>query len=247
MQAADSGTPDQRHTVFQTSLLSALLDGVYDGSMTIGDLLQHGDFGLGTFNALDGEMIILDSVCYQLHNGGAATVAATGQQTPFALVVPFVASMTAELPPHSRRQEVVDVIGALTGSDNYLYAVKITGTFDWVRTRTVMKQSKPYRPLREVTKGEPVVQFDSISGVVAGFRTPLYEQGIGVPGGHVHFLDDTHERGGHVLDYALEHGVLEVCLCTDLHLALPLTEAFRTAHLSPDDLADQVQQTERHT
>ncbi len=75
----------------------------------------------------------------------------------------------------------------------------------------------------------------------------MYEQGIGVPGGHVHFLDNTHERGGHVLDYALSRGTLEVCLGTDLHLALPLTDAFRNAHLSPDDLAEQVQQTERHT
>ncbi|MEP6562172.1 MAG: acetolactate decarboxylase [Nakamurella sp.] len=240
-------TSGKRHTVFQTSLLSALLDGVYDGSMTVGDLLQHGDFGLGTFNALDGEMIILDSVCYQLHNGGAASVATTQQQTPFAVVVRFVPSIVARLRPRSSRQDVVDVVSELTGSDNYLYAIKITGHFDWVRTRTVMKQTKPYRPLREVTKGEPVVQFDDLGGVVAGFRTPLYEQGIGVPGGHVHFIDDSYERGGHVLDYALNQGTLEVCLGTDLHLALPLTTAFRAAHLTPDDLVEQVQQTERHT
>jgi acetolactate decarboxylase len=238
---------DVRHTVFQTSLLSALLDGVYEGSMTIGELLRHGDFGLGTFNALDGEMIILDSVCHQLHDSGAATIAGNDLQTPFAVVARFVAAITAELPPHSSRQAVVDIVTELTGSDNYLYAIKVTGSFDWVRTRTVKRQAKPYRPLREVTKGEPVVQFDDIDGVVAGFRTPLYEQGIGVPGGHVHFLDSAHERGGHVLDYALNHGRLEICLGTDLHLALPLTEAFRRARLTPDDLADQVQQTERHT
>jgi len=241
-----SGAADVRHTVFQTSLLSALLDGVYDGSMKIGDLLQHGDFGLGTFNALDGEMIILDSVCYQLHDSGAATIASTAQQTPFAVVTVFAPGVTVEL-PQSSRQDVVDTVTELTGSDNYLYAIKLTGQFDWVRTRTVKRQRKPYRPLREVTKGEPTVQFDDIDGVVAGFRTPLYEQGIGVPGGHVHFLDAARERGGHVLDYALRHGKLEVCLGTDLHLSLPLTEAFRRAHLTPDDLADQVQQTERHS
>jgi len=246
MQAGSTG-PDVRHTVFQTSLLSALLDGVYDGSMTIADLLQHGDFGLGTFNALDGEMIILDSVCYQLHDSGAATIASSEQQTPFAVVARFAPTITTEVPAQSSRQQVVDIVTELTGSDNYLYAIKLTGHFDWVRTRTVKRQTKPYRPLREVTKGEPVVQFDDIDGVVAGFRTPLYEQGIGVPGGHVHFVDTARERGGHVLDYALGSGRLEICLCTDLHLALPLTEAFRRAHLTPDDLADQVQQTERHT
>ena len=43
--------------IYQTSLMSALLSGVYEGETTMADLLQHGDFGLGTFNHLDGEMI----------------------------------------------------------------------------------------------------------------------------------------------------------------------------------------------
>lgn len=244
---ANNDIPGQLHTVYQTSLMSALLDGVYDGELAIGDLLQHGDFGLGTFNGLDGEMIIIDSICYQLHSGGAATIAAINQQTPFAVVARFVPSINAELPAHCSRQDVVDIVSELTGSDNYLYVIKVTGHFDWVRTRTVMRQAKPYRPLREVTKGEPVVQFDDLAGVVAGFRTPLYEQGIGVPGGHVHFIDDSRERGGHVLDYALGRRELEVCLGTDLHLALPLTDAFRNAHLTPVDLAEQMQLTERHS
>lgn len=235
-----------RRTVFQTSLMSALLDGVYDGELTVAELLQHGDFGLGTFNALDGEMLILDGVCHQLHSGGAATIATPDQRTPFAVVTTFVPSVTAELPAHASRDQVVDIITGLTGSENYLYAVRVTGRFDSVRTRTVCRQTPPYRPLREVTKGEPVVRFDDVDGVVAGFRTPLYEQGIGVPGGHVHFIDDARERGGHVLDFVLAHGRLEVGLGTDLHLSLPLTDAFRAAHLSPGDLADQVRQTEQH-
>lgn len=45
--------------LFQYSTLEALLGGVYDGEVTVGELLTHGDFGLGTFNSLDGEMIIL--------------------------------------------------------------------------------------------------------------------------------------------------------------------------------------------
>ena len=240
------GALTKRHTVFQTSLMSALLDGVYDGEMTVGELLERGDFGLGTFNALDGEMVILDSVCYQLRGDGRATVADPGQMTPFAVVTPFVPTITAALPPHSTRERVSAFIGELIRSENYLYAIRITGQFDWVRTRTAARQHKPYPPLREATKNEPVVQFDGVSGVVAGFRTPLYEQGIGVPGGHVHFLDEQHERGGHVLDFAIQHGTVQVCLGTDLHLALPLGDAFSIAHLAPADLADQIQQTERH-
>lgn len=235
-----------RHTVFQTSLMSALLDGVYDGELTIGELLGHGDFGLGTFNALDGEMVVLDSICYQLRGSGEASVANPALRTPFAVVTHFVPTIRKALPPNLSRAEVVGIVGDLIPSENYLYAMRITGDFDWVRTRTAARQTKPYPPLRAATKNEPVIQFDDVSGIVAGFRTPLYERGIGVPGGHVHFIDHDCKRGGHVLDYAIRRGTLELCLATDLHLALPLNKAFGRAHLSPDDLAAQVAETENH-
>src|ERR1700722_19599243 len=73
--------------VYQTSTMGALLDGVYDGDVTIRELLQHGDFGLGTFNGLDGEMLVLDGVCYQLRGDGSAQVADADQRTPFALAL----------------------------------------------------------------------------------------------------------------------------------------------------------------
>ncbi len=236
----------RRQTVYQSSLMSALLAGVYDGELTVRELLQHGDFGLGTFNALDGEMIIIDGVCHRLRSDGGATPAAPDARTPFAVVTRFVPSFTAELPPDLIRDQVVDVIRRLTPSENYLYAVRVTGHFAWVRTRTVRRQDRPYRPLVEVTKGEPVQRFDDLDGVVAGFRTPLYERGIGVPGGHVHFIDDEGRRGGHVLDFKITRATVELCPATDLHLALPLSDAFGRADLDPADLEQQVRQAENH-
>ena len=241
-------TPAGRHrqTVFQSSLMSALLAGVYDGELTVRELLQHGDFGLGTFNALDGEMIIVDGVCHRLRSDGGATPAAADARTPFAVVTAFAPSITAELPSDLVREQVVDVIRRLTRSENYLYAVRISGHFAWVRTRTVRRQDRPYRPLVEVTKGEPVQRFDDIGGVVTGFRTPLYERGIGVPGGHVHFIDDERKCGGHVLDFKITRARVELCPATDLHLALPLSDAFGRADLDPADLEQQVRQAENH-
>ena len=45
------------HVIFQTSTIDALLDGAYDGEISFSQLRDHGDFGLGTFEACDGEMI----------------------------------------------------------------------------------------------------------------------------------------------------------------------------------------------
>ncbi|MET0830785.1 MAG: acetolactate decarboxylase [Acidimicrobiia bacterium] len=235
----------ERRTVFQVSLMAGLLDGVYDGDATVGQLLDRGDFGLGTFNALDGEMIILDSVVHRLRSGGEATSVGPEEPTPFAIVTRFSPSITVDVPGGAGRDEVAGMVDRLV-STNYLYAMRITGRFAAVKTRAVVRQEKPYRPLVEVTRGEPTLGLSDVDGVIAGFRTPLYQQGIGVPGGHVHFIDTDRRRGGHVLDFELAGGTLELCLGTDLHLALPLSDSFADARLTPDDLGTQVEQAERH-
>ena len=231
--------------MFQVSLMAALLDGVYDGDATVGQLLERGDFGLGTFNALDGEMVILDSVAHRLRSGGEATPVGPEEPTPFAIVTRFVPSMAVDVAGGAGRDEVAGMVDRLV-STNYLYAMRITGRFAAVKTRAVVRQEKPYRPLVEVTRGEPTLTLTDVDGVIAGFRTPLYQQGIGVPGGHVHFIDGDRRRGGHVLDFELAAGTLELCLGTDLHLALPLSDSFAHARLTPDDLGTQVEQAERH-
>ncbi len=66
--------------LYQTSLMSALLSGVYEGSTTIADLLKHGDFGLGTFNELDGELIAFSSQVYQLRADGARAQSPAGAE-----------------------------------------------------------------------------------------------------------------------------------------------------------------------
>lgn len=238
--------PTGRHLVYQTSLMSALLDGIYDGDTTVATLLEHGDFGLGTFNALDGEMLILDGVCYRMRVDGTVAPAAGDDLSPFAVVTDFVPTVAIPVEGLTTRDEAVALINERLDSANYLYAVRLTGEFEWVRVRAVQKQEKPYQHLDEAIRGEKTLAFGRSSGVVAGFRTPLYGQGIGVPGGHVHFIDADRRQGGHVLDFALLSGTIEICIGTDLHLELPLTAEFRHADLSPDNLADQIEQTENH-
>lgn len=236
--------PHGRHLVYQTSLMSALLDGIYDGDTTVATLLEHGDFGLGTFNALDGEMLILDGVCYRMRVDGTVAPAEPDDLSPFAVVTEFAPTVSIPVDRPMTRDQAVELINTTMQSANYLYAVRLTGEFEWVRVRAVHRQEKPYRPMNEAIRGEKTLEFGRSSGVVAGFRTPLYGQGIGVPGGHVHYIDADRTHGGHVLDFALLFGTIEICIGTDLHLELPLTAEFKNAELSPDDLAEQVEQAE---
>ena len=59
------------HVLFQASTIGALLDGAYVGDVTIGELSEHGDLGLGTLNGIDGEMIVLDGRFYRADVDGA--------------------------------------------------------------------------------------------------------------------------------------------------------------------------------
>lgn len=53
-------TPDpgtQRDVLMQVSTIDALVNGIYDGVMSVGMLKKYGDFGIGTFEGLDGEYV----------------------------------------------------------------------------------------------------------------------------------------------------------------------------------------------
>ena len=230
--------------VYQFSTISALLDGVYDGDVTIADILRHGDFGLGTFNHLDGEMVILDGVCYRLRADGSATRAALTDRTPFAAVTRFHTDFEIAIETRTDQAEVIGAIDRRIESSNLIYAIRITGHFAELHTRTVMEQKKPYTTLAQATEGQAETRFSDAPGVMVGFRTPDYQQGISVAGYHLHFLNSDRTSGGHVLDFSLEHGQVAVSGASQLHLSLPTSGAFLNARLSGPDIAERITKAE---
>ncbi|MFC2660811.1 MAG: acetolactate decarboxylase [Actinomyces sp.] len=249
-----------RHEIFQSSLITALAQGVYDDEMTLAELLGHGSFGIGTFNGLDGEMVILGGACYRLRGDGSVSMPDLSERTPYAVVTNFVPTIHHEVGgadgsrvgdvsggragPFSR-SEFSAIVDSLVSSSNYMYALRATGHFAWASARTVVKQDRPYRPMAEATDGEEVVVHEDFEGTVAGFRTPLYEQGISVAGCHAHIIDDDRTWGGHLVDFELTRGVVELCPGTDFRLRLPLTEEFGAVDLS-EDMSEEIRQVEHH-
>ena len=230
--------------VYQIATMQALLDGVYDGDVPVRDLLAHGDFGLGTFNALDGELLIIDSVCYQLRSDGSATVATVDELVPFAVVTRFRPQQTIEITEPHDRAAVTALIDASLDSANLMVAVRVRGEFEMVKTRTVSKQPEPYPPFTEATQDQREVTSTDVQGTLGGFRMPQWLQGISVAGYHSHFLDADRNRGGHALDYRLRRGTIELSVCSEFHLSLPQTRAFEQADLTDDDSDAQIRRTE---
>jgi acetolactate decarboxylase len=229
--------------IFQTSTMGALLDGVYEGNVSIRELLGHGDFGLGTFNSLDGEMLVLNGVCYQLRGDGSATVADLDELTPFAAVTWFHPDHTIAVSEPCDRAGIKTLIDGALDSTNLMVAVRVAGDFSLLRTRTVTKQ-QPYRPFTEATQDQQELTFTDVTGTLAGFRMPDYEQGISVAGYHSHFIDNDRHHGGHALDYRLVRGTVDISVRSELHLSLQRTPQFLRANLDRADIDHQIRQTE---
>ena len=222
--------------IYQTSLMSALLSGVYEGETTIAQLMTRGDFGLGTFNELDGELIAFSQEVYQLRADGSARVALPEQKTPFAVMPWFKPQYRLQIDRAISRQKLHDIIDARIPSDNIFCALRIDGHFRHAHTRTVPRQTPPYRAMTDVLDDQPVFRFNGRHGVLVGFRTPQHMQGINVAGYHEHFITDDRQGGGHLLDYQLEHGVLTFGEIHKLVIDLPKDSAFLNANLHPDNL-----------
>jgi acetolactate decarboxylase len=235
---------ERARTVYQTSTMGALLNGIYDGEVTIADLLEHGDFGLGTFNHLDGEMVVLDGICYRLRADGSAQVADPAALTPFAVVTHFAADTVIPVSEPVTRTELTSHMDTVIQGSNLVYAVRVTGTFGSVSTRTVMEQERPYPPLAEATQGQAEEVFTGVDGTLAGFRTPDYEQVISVAGYHLHFINDGRTKGGHVRDFSLRRGRVEISSLSEIHLSLPRSGPFLNADLSPSGTAEKIREAE---
>jgi acetolactate decarboxylase len=235
---------ERARTLYQTSTMSALLEGIYDGSVTIAELLEHGDFGVGTFNHLDGEMVVNEGVCYHLFSSGEARVARPDELTPFAAVTTFEADSRFDVVPPTSRADLLSLIDARLSSENLFYAIRVTGRFPTVSTRTAARQEAPYRPLATATDDEAERTLTGTAGVLIGFRTPDYEQGISVAGYHLHFLNEDHTAGGHAFDFVLEEGVVEVSTVSELRLSLPTSGPFLAADLHGRDVEAEIRKSE---
>lgn len=235
---------ERARILYQTSTMSALVDGIYDGSLSVAELLEHGDFGVGTFNQLDGEMIVNEGVCFHLFSHGEARIAHPDDLTPFAAVTTFEPDASFPVTEPTSRADLLAQIDERLSSENLFYAVRGNGHFSSVSTRTATRQEAPYPSLPEATKSEAERTFTDTSGVLVGFRTPDYEQGISVAGYHLHFLNNEHTAGGHAFDFLLMEGVMEIMTVSELRLSLPTSGPFLAADLMSKDLDEGIRRSE---
>lgn len=220
-------------TLFQVSTSTALVEGVYGGVVTIGELKRHGDFGLGTFDGLDGEMLALDGHFYQVLGDGTVRDAGDDARVPFAVVTEFRVEREFTIDRVGSFDDLSAQLDRRRDTGNLFFAVRIDGHFAQIRTRALCKTASGVS-LVDATAHQPEFALSDVSGTAVGFWTPLYARTINVAGWHFHFVTDDRTSGGHVLDCQGVNLHAQMQDLADVRIAMPETAAFLQADLSQD-------------
>lgn len=224
--------PVARHLVWQTSSIDALLDGAYEGDLTIDELAAHGDLGIGTVQHLDGEMVALDGEFFTAKADGSVRREQGSTRTPFAVVCRFTPDATIDLEGRTDLPGLTEQIDRAVGADAPVVAVRVDGTFRNVHVRSVPRQHPPYPPLAEVTARQIEWTVTELRGSIIGFRFPDYAQGIDVAGYHLHIISNDRLVGGHLLGLDVVAARLQFDRSSELHLEIPAGVAVADADVS---------------
>jgi len=191
-----------RDTVYQIAPLLYALSGNYDGVLTAAEFKAAGTLGVGTFDGLDGEAILLDGTLYQVKGDGTVTIPNDTRTMPFGACTLFDNDVRKTMRHATSFDAFSKALEADFADKQIFYAIRADGLFKSVRVRSCDRQTKPYRPLVEATRHEHEYTYENVRGTLLGFWTPPFVPGsIGVPGFHLHFISDDRTKGGHVLNF----------------------------------------------
>jgi acetolactate decarboxylase len=210
----------RNNRIYLNTPVSALVEGIIEENVPVFEIQKHGDFGLGTFNDLDGELVLLDGQIYRAAADGSITLVSPQTLTPFACVTFFHPTSSEISQGELAYPDFLSWLAMRMPSPNLFYAFRIEGRFNEVKMRSMPRQAN-HRPLVEAAKGQSEFYFDNVTGTLVGFFTPVFMASINVPGLHLHFLSQDRQEGGHVLECQVKQVRAEIQFLYTLELSLP--------------------------
>ncbi|KAI9280361.1 alpha-acetolactate decarboxylase [Umbelopsis sp. AD052] len=227
-----SNTPSK---IYQYSIISAFLDGQTLHGIPLKDLAKHGDFGLGSFQLADGEMIMLDGKAYHMCYDGSITPVEPSTILPYAMVTfykPNVTATVAGLLKPDFQKHIEDITPT---AKNYFLAIRFDGVLKKLKFRIAKGQDEPgANVMKTITKTQRVIEMEDVEGTMIGFRSPDCYQGITVAGYHLHFIKKDRSTGGHCLDFEIQEGSLGISIIRQIDTELPDTDDFCKANVTVD-------------
>lgn len=221
-----------QYKIYHFSIADSLLNSNFEGSTTIKEIKEVGDFGLGTLNDIDGEMIMINQHVYTMGGDGRARLVHDDEKTPIAVVNFFKKDLTFKLGGNLNYDQLINKIDSLLPTENIFYAIKIQGEFKRIIVRTISKLSKPYPSLDEIKNKMVIHDYENVEGIMFGYKSPPFIEGISVPGYHFHFIDNDFSKGGHVYDIELVDGVIDIQLIHSFDVKLEKSKDFYQLNLN---------------
>ena len=223
--------------IYQVALLQSLAQGYYDGIVTVEELKKHGDTGIGTFEGVNGEMIVLDGTVYQAIADGSIVVPADEETIPFSNVTFFDVDETLQLTDIRDMEELQETMNSVVGDvgENFFYMVKIEGIFDNIKVRSEYKQEEPYIPLDEaLALDQTEFDYEDIRGTMVGLYCPDYMGDLNSVGWHFHFINEDRTRGGHVLQVSVKEAEAAFDISDGFEMTLSSDSLFQSMELAKD-------------
>ncbi len=230
-----------RETIFQVSLLQGLTLGDYYGSVTVKELKEKGDIGIGTFEGVNGELVMVDGVVYRAKSDGSVEVAPDDETIPFSNVTFFDADEKEEISGISNIDDLKSYLNGKVdklGKNNF-YMIRIDGAFKNVFARSELKQEEPYKTLADaLSTDQREFDFAETKGTVVGLYCPEYMKELNAAGWHFHFVSEDRQKGGHVLDLDINNAELKWDNTRGFSMLLPDTQMFPSLDLTTDQSED---------
>ena len=191
-----------RGHIHQTEILSDLFAGHFDAVITAGEAFGQTLLGLGVAEAADGEVVAFDGEVWRIPADGRPVIAEPNLGLPFDIAADGGEHLIEELPPGLGFDGITAHIDTTLGHrdrhhDHLVAAIRIDGTFGDVLMRSEPRQSRPFPLLSTVLEHEAQFEFDTWTGTLVGFRFPDVNDGIVIPGLHLHGVSSDRTSGGH--------------------------------------------------
>jgi acetolactate decarboxylase len=206
--------------IFQYSSKYALLENDYVGDLTVGEIKKNGNFGLGTYNMVDGEMVIFKGAVYQVKTDGTINNMADEVLSPYVVTKFFESDTTITLPNNISLDSLKAILNPFIEEANTPLAIKINAKFNTLKSRSVDKVESESVGLAEIVANQTEFDFTNVSGTVIGFWYPQYFDGVNFPDYHLHVMLNDFIGGGHLLECNFETAIVEIDFASGVVVAL---------------------------
>ena len=218
--------------MFQISTLQSLALGYTRMVTTVGELMKHGETGLGTFEDVNGEMIAIDGKCYRAMEDGTVEKASDTRGVPFSSVAYMDNCREFELSGNYDMTNLKNELNNRIEEDfalNSMHVIQIHGAFEKIYARSEAPYRAHHVTLKEMLDiTQTSFEFSNITGTLVGVYYPDYMDGINAAGWHLHFINDDRTKGGHVYDLKMSHGNVRLARKNSIEIQLPKDPAFDT-------------------